>query len=58
MLNLNGYKFMLSNVIEHKGKKNHLLTEWIKENKFIVKELGVSGWRYSKNEVLIKNFER
>ena len=30
MLNLNGYKFMLSNVIEHKGKKNHLLTEWIK----------------------------
>ena len=23
-----------------------------------MKDLGISGWRYSKNEVLIKNFER
>ena len=58
LLDENGYKFMLSNVIEHKDKKNHLLIEWVKEKNFIMKDLGISGWRYSKNEVLIKNFER
>lgn len=51
-----GYKFILSNVITHKAKVNHLLQEWIEEHCFKVIEVGITGWRYSKNEVLIKNF--
>ncbi len=53
----NGYKFILSNVIKHKGKTNHILKEWIQEHDFIVHEAGVSGWRYAKDEVIIKNYE-
>ena len=51
-----GYKFMLSNVLEHKGKKHELLEKWICENHYRVIEAGVSGWRYAKNEVLIVNY--
>ncbi|EAE3053300.1 modification methylase, partial [Listeria monocytogenes] len=53
----NGYKFILSNVIKHKEKTNHILKEWIQEHDFIVHEVGVSGWRYAKDEVIIKNYE-
>lgn len=55
-LDREGYKFILSNVIRHKDSVNHLLENWIAEHNYIVKYVGVSGWRYSKNEVLIKNF--
>ena len=51
-----GLKFILSNVIAHKGKTNHILNEWIDEHNYKVVPIGKSGWRYSKNEVLIKNF--
>lgn len=51
-----GYKFMLSNVLEHNGKRHELLQEWIRENHYRVIEAGVSGWRYAKNEVLIVNY--
>lgn len=51
-----GYKFILSNVIKHKDKEHTLLIEWIQENNFKIKEAGVSGWRYAKNEVLITNY--
>lgn len=51
-----GYKFILSNVIYHKDKTNHILLKWIKEHEFKIVEIGTSGWRYAKNEVLIKNF--
>lgn len=51
-----GYKFILSNVIKHKEKEHTLLLEWAKENKFKIIDIGVSGWRYVKNEVIIKNF--
>ena len=51
-----GYKFILSNVIKHKEKEHTLLLEWAKENKFKIIDIGVSGWRYAKNEVIIKNF--
>lgn len=57
-LNENGYKFMLSNVIEHKGKQHEILLNWVKEHGFIMVEAGVSGWRYAKNEVIIKNYVR
>ena len=56
MLDSKGYNFILSNVIEHKGKKHDILLNWVKEHKFNVINAGVSGWRYAKNEVLIKNY--
>ena len=55
-VHLNGYKFILSNVIEHNGKVNTLLKEWAEKNNFTIKKIGISGWRYSKNEVIIKNY--
>jgi adenine-specific DNA-methyltransferase len=51
-----GYKFMLSNVLYHRGKTNNLMLEWIQEHNFKVIDVGTSGWRYAKNEVIIKNF--
>lgn len=35
-LNSKGYKFALSNVLEHKGKTNTILKEWIEKNNFKV----------------------
>ena len=49
---------MLSNVVEHKGKQHEILLNWVKEHGFIMAEAGVSGWRYAKNEVIIKNYMR
>jgi len=51
-----GYKFILSNLLHHKEKTNHILLEWVQEHNFNVIEVGVSGWRYVKNEVLIINY--
>lgn len=55
-LNNKGYKFILSNVIYHKEKTNHLLLNWIQEHNYKVIEIGAKGLRYMKNEVLIKNY--
>ena len=52
-----GYKFILSNVIKHKEKTNNLLVEWAKEHNFVVEPIGVSGWRYTKEEVIIRNYK-
>ncbi len=35
-LNKKEIKFALSNVIEHKGKTNHILIDWIKENNYTI----------------------
>lgn len=51
-----GYNFLLSNVLHHRGKTNHLLIEWVQEHDFKVVSVGKSGWRYQKDEVLIKNY--
>ena len=32
-----GFKFILSNVLEHKEKKNELLTQWIEEHHYRVR---------------------
>lgn len=56
-LHQNGYKFILSNVIEHKGKKHQLLIDWVDEHNFEIVEIGISGWRYEKKEVLIRNYK-
>lgn len=55
-LDENGYKFLLSNVVRHKDKTNHLLEKWIEEHHFKVINAGNTGWRYSKSEVFIKNY--
>lgn len=57
-LDAKGYKFLLSNVINHKGKTHTLLLNWVHEHNYHLIEAGVSGWRYAKNEVIVKNFER
>jgi len=51
-LHNNGYKFMLSNIIHHKNKTNHILKDWIGTHKFNVFELK-SGAR---KEVIIINY--
>ena len=51
-----GYKFILSNVIRHKDKINHLLRNWVSEHGYSIIDAGVSGWRYAKNEVIIRNY--
>lgn len=51
-----GYKFILSNVVKHKNKEHTLLIDWIQENNFKIRDVGVSGLRYAKNEVLITNY--
>lgn len=52
-----GYKFMLSNVLQHREKKHHLLIEWIKTHEFNVIEIGETGIKYPRKEVLITNYE-
>lgn len=51
-----GYKFMLSNVLHHKGKSNNLLIEWINTHEFKVIEIRKTGIKYPRTEVLIKNY--
>lgn len=53
----NGQYFMLSNVIEHQGKVNHMLKEWVATHGYAVVEIGKTGSRYPRTEVLVKNFE-
>lgn len=55
-LNAKGVKFMLSNVLEHKEKKNTLLIEWIKKNNFKVITYDGKA-RKNRNEVIIINYE-
>lgn len=64
-LNSMGIKFALSNVLEHKGKKNELLESWIKEKGYTVHKLDFNynnSNYHSKNkesktvEVLITNY--
>lgn len=42
LLDNNGIKFALSNVIEHKGNENRILKEWINKNNFIVHKLSMN----------------
>lgn len=52
-LHIDGYKFMLSNIIEHKGKENHILKEWIETHNFNVYTLKSN----SRKEILITNYD-
>jgi site-specific DNA-adenine methylase len=64
-LHKKGIRFALSNVMEHKGQKNDLLSEWVRKNNFIAHSIN-HDYRNSNyqskaknnhtNEVLITNF--
>ena len=56
-INKMGVKFMLSNVLEHKDKKNDLLIKWIKDNKFKVIEYTEKA-RKNRKEVIIVNYDK
>lgn len=54
-LNKQSIKFMLSNVIEHRGKINTILTNWVTKNNYnIYKNDKIS--RGDRNEVIITNY--
>lgn len=59
-LNGEGSRFMLSYVLEHKGKINQNLLNWTKANNYHIIELGdvlgISGSR--RKEILVINYER
>lgn len=53
-----GYLFMLSNVLEHNGKEHVRLKEWIEENHFFVSEIGRTGIKYPRTEVVVTNYSQ
>lgn len=55
-LDRSGYKFLLSNVMSHGDKTNNLLREWVETHNYTVVEVGKTGSRYPRIEVLIKNY--
>lgn len=59
-LNGEGSRFMLSYVLEHKGKINQALLNWVKNNNYHIIELGnilgISGSR--RKEILVVNYEQ
>lgn len=59
-LNHEGSRFMLSYVVEHKGKVNQNLVNWTQDNHYHIIELGdilgISGSR--RKEILVTNYER
>ena len=64
-LDASGNKFVLSNILEHKGKKNQLLIDWINQRNFQVVSVNMdysnSNYQVEGNdsrtkEVLVKNY--
>lgn len=56
-LDKEGFKFILSNVIHHNGSTHHILIEWINTHGYNVIEIGETGIKYPRNEVLITNYK-
>ncbi len=52
-----GYKFILSNVMEHKGKKNNLLQKWADTHNYKIIEIGRTGRKYPRIEVIVLNYD-
>lgn len=53
-LNKKGIRFVLSNVIEHKGKINNILKQWIIKNQYV--KIEIKNPVKGRKEVIIKNF--
>lgn len=56
-INKMGAKFMLSNVLEHRGKRNDLLIDWVSENGYSVLEY-TGKTRKNRKEIIIINYDR
>lgn len=56
-LDRHGLRFMLSNVIEHKGKRHHILDEWVNEHGFNLHVIGKTGIKYPRVEVVVTNYD-
>ncbi|MEX5864547.1 DNA adenine methylase [Staphylococcus haemolyticus] len=56
-LNEQGYKFMLSNVLYHKGKTHIMLLNWIKEQGYNLIEIGKTGIKYPRVEIIVTNYK-
>ena len=56
-LNAKGVKFMMSNVLEHKHKKNVLLADWIKKNRYKIIKYDKYA-RKGRKEVLVVNYNK
>jgi len=56
-LDKKGYKFMLSNVVHHNGNSHHILLEWINTHGYNTIDIGKTGIKYPRKEVLITNYE-
>lgn len=41
----------------HKGKTHHLLKEWIDEHNFNIYEIGQTGIKYPRTEILVTNYK-
>lgn len=50
-----GVKFMLSNVMEHKNRKNELLINWINKNNYKVIQYNGKA-RKNRNEIIVVNY--
>ena len=57
-LHRNGFKFILSNVLTHKGRENHLLIEWIQTHSFNVISVGETGIKFPRYEVIVTNYSK
>ena len=56
-INSNNQKFLLSNVLNHNGKVNELLLNWVQTNDYNIVKLRPHAGRYgSREEVLVKNY--
>lgn len=55
-VNAAGHRFMLSNVMEHKGRTHHLLAEWVDSHGFNCSVVGATGIKYPRVEVLVTNY--
>ena len=56
-LNSNGIKFMLSNVLFHKGLENHILIEWAKKYKVHYVDKNYKNCNYQLKEKMTKTVE-
>jgi hypothetical protein len=48
---------MLSNVIYHNGNTHHILIEWVNTHGYNIVEIGETGIKYPRKEVLITNYK-
>lgn len=57
MLDGMGYKFMLSNVLTHKGRTHNILKSWVDSHGFRLHTIGYTGIKYPRTEILVTNYE-